>query len=438
MFLKKCLLKKNYLNLILMLGFPYGTILIFSAYGPGLKYTMGPNGVNILSTLFLIFLVISMLLKPAKIFKIEEKDLYLYILIIVTVIPLFSFYFLPTWAKWFSIILLAFTEGRIAVFWSRSFLKYVPKSDRGFVITAALFIAYGSLYLGNLIFPSLPPKIITIAPGLSLLATIPFFKALENKLGYLTTWRNEVNGLPVKLPLVVFLIIYISAGVTFSGIFPYLNTMDRVYRYYNVLPFVLFLPIINIIQAKVRRYTLISIGSLFLGSSYILLIIPLNNGLYFIIETLLQVGWAFLNTSVWIIGADVASLHNKSQYQTYFVASFLFGTFLGALIYMILSIFFSSIIIIILLSQIPLLIGLQFLIPILNKRDKENHDLPPHIKELLTTRELELSYILNGYLPNQEIADKMAISTNTLKTHIKNIYRKSNTKTRSDFRKLFN
>jgi LuxR family maltose regulon positive regulatory protein len=59
---------------------------------------------------------------------------------------------------------------------------------------------------------------------------------------------------------------------------------------------------------------------------------------------------------------------------------------------------------------------------------------PPKIEglvETLSERELEVLYLIAAGLSNSEIADKLFISLNTVKTHLKNIYGKLNVKSRT-------
>lgn len=57
--------------------------------------------------------------------------------------------------------------------------------------------------------------------------------------------------------------------------------------------------------------------------------------------------------------------------------------------------------------------------------------------ERLSSRELEIGYMLLSGVPTHDIADRMFITVNTVKTHLKSIYRKTESLNRNDlFRKL--
>ena len=59
------------------------------------------------------------------------------------------------------------------------------------------------------------------------------------------------------------------------------------------------------------------------------------------------------------------------------------------------------------------------------------------INSQLTKREKEVANLLISNLTNKEIECRLFISSNTIKTHIRNIYRKSNCKSRNELRSLF-
>lgn len=59
------------------------------------------------------------------------------------------------------------------------------------------------------------------------------------------------------------------------------------------------------------------------------------------------------------------------------------------------------------------------------------------IWEQLTKREKEVATAILSTLSNKEICDQLFIENNTLKTHIRNIYKKAGCNHRNDFFELF-
>lgn len=79
-------------------------------------------------------------------------------------------------------------------------------------------------------------------------------------------------------------------------------------------------------------------------------------------------------------------------------------------------------------------------IAISNHATEHNHDLPKlnyeklnmHLLSSLSDREFELTQLLYDGVTNTQIADKLFITINTVKTHLKNIYLKLDANTRVD------
>lgn len=59
--------------------------------------------------------------------------------------------------------------------------------------------------------------------------------------------------------------------------------------------------------------------------------------------------------------------------------------------------------------------------------------IPTQLLNSLTFREQEVALLMRNGLSNQDIAQDLNISINTVKTHIKNIYEKANVKNRLAF-----
>jgi DNA-binding CsgD family transcriptional regulator len=73
----------------------------------------------------------------------------------------------------------------------------------------------------------------------------------------------------------------------------------------------------------------------------------------------------------------------------------------------------------------------RFLVLAETLRDQLTSDSPP-LTEPLTPRELEVARLLAFGLSNDQIAEAMFVSTNTIKTHLKRIYEKVGAQTRTE------
>jgi DNA-binding CsgD family transcriptional regulator len=345
-------------------------------------------------------------------------------------------------------LLLGFTEGRIALRWSKEFNNIPASGNRIFILTFALFTAYFLLYLANASFPSIPVGIIPLTCSIILVGTIPFLRLISSeKYGTHLFFSKDVpemgSDISAKSKVTIYIIIfiiYLSAGFTYTIIFPDMRTYGNIDRYYNVLPFVLMIPIAGLIVFKAGVRHLLNIGIALLGISYILYQLPHRTATYFLVESFIQPGWAFIDLFVWIIGSYIARKNGKYQLLPFCVAIFLSGTVTGAvlsILFLRLELHHYKTIVFLSLSLLPLF----FVIPLLNRivsyRNVDSKNLKSIIPDnLLTDRENEIAHLLLKNKSQKEICGEIHISINTLKTHTRNIYRKLGVKNKQDLRRL--
>ncbi len=434
---------KNNFLFALTLGLPYSVILIFSAYGPALHYIIGPQQNALLSSIFLAVLLVSMVLPLPRMIS---RTAYIKLtagLIAAASVLLGFFAVLPLYLQIAVIILTGYIEGRIASLWSDMFISDGDRKNCIFVLSAALAASYFLLYLSNLIFPQLSSTAIAVASASILALSIPLLLILSGRsktdapngtaAGSMDVFVKLRRGVILRILILVF-IIYITAGFTYTIIFPTLRETVRFYRFYNVLPFVIALPSAGFILHRYGVRVLLHLGISFLGISYVFYHLRIGNSGYFLTESFIQPGWAFLDLLVWFLGVYFAERTGKSIIVTVFVAVFLLGTLSGAVLSLFLEqVSASNSMIFLLLSILPLII----VIPVLNsiristgnEKSKKESRLP---KKKLTPREYEIALLLTENYTQAEICDKINISINTLKTHTRNIYKKLNLSSKRD------
>lgn len=435
---------KKYIGLILILSFFYSAQMIFPVTGPILKHLVDNTSAQLMSMWSLLFLVLSLFLHPKEDAQPKSKKYYLNILVSFTSICTFFFYILPTILQWILLAVFGFTIGRFVYFWSEIFMSQVPKNHRGQVISACLFFTYGILYLSNILVPSLPKLIAPALPALLLMTSMLCYNMYKKTEISFDHNSNETN---IDIPMyfyVLITIVFITAGATYGYVYPLLETLSYLERFYNVLPFVIVIPLAGIIADRLGRKYLIYIGICFLGLSFVFTNLKMGFLSYILIQNTLQPGWAFVDAYVWIMSADIAYTYKDNSYLLYGPACLVLGTALGqtATYYMIkASIEYSLMISFI--TQLPLFIAVALLSRIPETLLK-NNDITPNLENLqipyidqLSNREKEVTqYLLKNY-SNSEIADILHISLNTVKTHSSRIYKKLNVSSKKELRKLY-
>ncbi|MFZ7121855.1 MAG: LuxR C-terminal-related transcriptional regulator [Eubacteriaceae bacterium] len=426
---------KKYKFLIFILGFSYSGELIFPAFGPVLNSVIGGKQALYMSSWSMIFLISSFIIPTGKIMKIEKNKYYLPVLVFIVGLLVCFFFYFSTIIQWVLLAVFGFTIGRIAINWSRMFLKEVPFEDRGKVMGLCLFVCYGFLYIGNVIVPSIPKEIAPIIPGLLLWFSMTLYIRYEKfEVIIFEDSKNNYKTLPWSFFGLIFMI-YITAGITYAGVYPEFMNYKVFERYYNVLPFVLSALIAGHIADVYGRKYLLYAGIALLGFSFTFHTLPYGIWTYFLTQTTLQSGWAFLDTYVWIMAGDMAVEKKNPRLHIYGVAAFLSGTIFGSFIAFSLSNtaisvspFYGII------THMPLFaaVTLLLIVPeIVDKRkilwhqvEEEVTILHPLMAEKLTPREKEVAELLIRNKSGKEICDNLYISNNTLKTHSRNIYKK--------------
>ncbi|MCT4619929.1 MAG: LuxR family transcriptional regulator [Marinisporobacter sp.] len=439
---------KKYINdplLIITKSLNYAIILIFPAFGPVINKASNIDSGVIFGSFFLFFLLMSILIPPKAY---ENKKYYMESLIIICSLLTALFNFLPETLKFLYLALLGYTSGRITVFWSYLFLKNTHKDQFVQIISSVLFISYFLLYISNAITPSLSTNLAIFF--MVLLFIIMFFcykKTFKDHLVFSTKTKahaatNNID-FPYSLFIVIFLI-FLTAGNTYAGIYPNLKRYELWERYYNVFPFLLAILSSRFIAKRWGYEIFLHLGICFLGLSFIFNTLNPSTSTYLLIQTSLQVGWAFMDIFVWVVGAHVAVHNNRPQLLLYFIVSFLSGTFIGSII----TTFFKNYLlsnyglVSNFLTHLPIFIAIIFLnkvskylsnLSIASETVIEPIDLfENEIFIPLTPREKEVIRLLSKNMPNTIICEELFISPNTLKTHSRNIYRKINVKNKRE------
>jgi len=274
---------------------------------------------------------------------------------------------------------------------------------------------------------------------------------------------NPTNKNSTQSPYILyalFIIIYISGGFTNAGIFPKFENYTFIAKYYNVQPLFLTVIFAGILADKVGRKAILYIGFGMVGLSFTTFMLPVSYNSYFLTQTFTQIGWGFVNTFVWVVSADLSIRLGKPKVAARGVACMLFGTVLGAItahlfnqanltqdaLYAVATLapLFVGLILISLIPEtfvpnstphnvleINTLTNAEF------QNDVTSYSAPKYNESLhlLTTREQEVALLLAKNHTRQEICDILNISINTLKTHIRHIYRKLEVKNKDTLRR---
>lgn len=448
---------KKHSNTILLLGCMYGSVIVFPVYGPVLLQTVPLTDVVLMSIASLFCLTLGFL-APYHLFIDNIYRIFSYLSLFVIIVLIFLFPYLSLPLKWLAVSLHTFYIGRLFVKWIPFFFQSVPQNSRGQIISLSLIISYGLLYISNIIIPSMPAYLITLIPALLTFIPALLLKSHSTNTAAIDedTYKQKEKDYIHWSWGISIILVYITAGITYAGIYPYLSDYSSYDRFYNVLPFVFTLFFTGPIADNYGRRYLFYLGIAFLGISFTALNMPSNLYTYFLVQSTIQIAWAFLDVFFWVIAADLASINKNTRIFKFGLSLIMWGVILGSMLTIIIhSVFDFPRSLFTFIAHIPIFLVVANIEKI-SKHLKEIYTQPEiidtkpsnitfaiqtetenNIADLykLTARETEiLQLVLKGF-NNLQIAEAVFISQNTVKYHMRNILRKTQTKDRYELRK---
>lgn len=421
---------KKYPLIILTLGFAYGATIVFTFFGPVLTITAGEFA-PVLSIIAVAFHVFGFFLKP---FKLEQQSKFFYVFLGILLPLLLSFHISPLYLQIITTMLYAYMIGRIGCFWTYTANLVIPNYIRGKIISASLFISFIILFFVNLSFPFLTKGVSLIFPAvMSSIAVVFYLKTDQKYKDNIVSHKDEaLSNIHPYFIYGFLIVVYIAGGFSYGGIYPSFELYSHIDRYYNVFFYLVAIIIAgNILDEHGRKINFV-LGVGLLGISFTFFIMPSSVFTYFITQTFLQSGWAFVNAFGWSFSWDMAERSKKEYLFPRGISAMLLGTAIGAFSSQIIEIVgFGHSSIYGLVTFIPLFVAIMILVffPETLKTDKEKKIGFNELRqidelEILTPRELEVCYhMINGF-NNKRISKALFISENTVKTHISRIYSK--------------
>lgn len=246
------------------------------------------------------------------------------------------------------------------------------------------------------------------------------------------------------LTLALFIFgLYLTSGLMYNVIYASHATHSTFFLYFQYTPYKLVLLLMWLYGAKQQHYFTIYMGVSLLGLAFVSFALLTHDPVsYIITETILQAAFALLDLFCWVLLGEVASVHGfPSRVFGYSLgamsAAILTGDLVGGQLliigenYRLLTAIFAACAIFLVLLVMPWMYKHVL---------KEHGPLPAHpvpgeplarlipqpqAEKIYTPREIEIiKHLLTGS-SNKTIAEELFISENTLKTHLRNIYKKA-------------
>ena len=247
--------------------------------------------------------------------------------------------------------------------------------------------------------------------------------------------------------LIVFiLLIYTVAGIMYYFLANRIFYPSGMLKYFGLIPYIVFLVLAGNIGDYYSRKNNAITGSLLIGLGFLLTGLFHESLQYIVFQTMLLGGYAFLDTFTWVIGADLFT--KRSIYTGYSlilsanILAILAGILLGNQVHITFNNYnYDTLMAVI--SAILCFIAIFFTYGLKETRRisfETSATVSPKIslEELMqsykfTPRELEIVKLLLTGASLESIREALIISPDTLKTHLRNIYRKAGVRNRLEF-----
>jgi len=427
---------------IFTFGFAYSCVIGFCLFGP-LMETIAGNRAFFNTIISLVAFIIAFLVPLIRIvnkkFFLRLMGLSILLLSVSTEIPNIQS---------FSVFMFAFTIATFCRSFTLHVLENLTVEESETTMAFSFLIAFLILYVINMLKPLINSDF-ALALIIILGSTAAFYYNKTIDEASLRKSNSKKISKKLFLPLISLYLVYIGGGVSYGGIYPYLRPYFYIDRYYNVLPFVLFVSLAGYIGKKYSNRIILFIGIIALSISFVFFMLPHTVGRYFAIQTFLQIGWAFTNVFGFSYSWRLADKYDNPYVFGYGIIFILFGVISGSVIANAIVINQLPIVYFGPFTFIPLIVGLafQFFYSDINKTEiqkeyigatKEEVICELEVLSSLSEREKEMIYHYYSGETAVSIASKLNVSPNTVRTHIKNAYSKLTISKKDELRNIIN
>ncbi|MFZ7120161.1 MAG: LuxR C-terminal-related transcriptional regulator [Eubacteriaceae bacterium] len=447
-------LLKNRYYILISFSIVFGWIMSFPYEGPVMYALAGDKGVNgvDLNTLT-VFLHFAGLFCGRYITKNISSAKRNMLICTGGSIVLSSFIPFISMKGWMIIIpLVSFLTGITITSNGQMIKKYIPSKDRNKFVADILI--YGNIVLiGAHIFANNTSPIISFV-----------FIEIILVIAFIVTFRIDINEETLKSPskrfqgksilktywiffLFIFLIT-INSGIMFQVIYPYFGQFELLTSIYTNIPYIIAIYILSRL-IKMNKFYFLYVGLALWGITFILFSILGQTALSFIIIcTVMLFACGIFDFFWWSIMADNFDyVKNPSSLFGLGLSINVLGVWVGGFVgnYLVsigidkqglssvglLIVFISMLIILPLNSRLVQTFDQnEFLVKIKYVNTKEIESYIRDVESLLTRREWDVFNLLILGKTDSYISKELYISTHTVKTHNRNIYKKLNVSNR--------
>jgi len=426
---------KNYIFIILSYGLFLGWMLSFPYSGPIYEYlsywynftgdyfSLAYIGVPV------IFLVFFGYIKSKEKYP---KRLAIYSTAVCFAGNLLLFFGVAHWYITFTFMGIA--SVLFVVGWSYFYTVSVSYKDKIKVMGLTIILGNLVLYFINILiksgFETYALVVSLAALTISILSSN--FLTFEKSYDYSFDTSKDIKKIIVLLSAVLFLI-NINDGLNNELVAPLFHGIKSNVVLYERLPYIFAMIYLVVFSDKISHLSIFYLAIFLIGmSNVVLMVLGISETSFYVNETILQSGLGIGDLFIWSMIGHVGHLYGRPYKITSFaLISLLTSVFLGRVLGIVFSKSPDGGLYTIAVSFTTVFVTMLILPKLFSTIDREVVEIKEERKfesriNTLTERELQIYNLIIKGLKNHEIAEELYISENTLKTHLRNVYKKLN------------
>jgi len=426
---------KNYIFIILSYGFFLGWMLSFPYNGPIYEYLA--QGYNFSGEYYplayigvpIVFLVFFGYVNSKEKFP---KRLLIYSIVVSLGGNLVLFFGVTYWYVIFTFMGIA--SVLFVVGWSYFYTISVSYKDKIKVMGLTIILGNTVEYLINLLVKmgleiyALNILIVVLVISLISASFLDFQKSYD----YAYDTSKDIRKLIFFVCAILFLI-NLNDGLSQKLIEPFFKNIEFNLFFYRRIPYIMGIMVMVVFSDKISHTYSFYIALFLIGmANVVFMVLGVNEVGFYVNETILQSGLGIGDLFAWTIVGHVGHLYGRPYKITSFaLIALLTSVFIGRVLGIIFLNYSEGGIYTIAVSYTTVFLTMLLIPKLIETIDrdvvkiKEKNKFESRIKSL-TDREFQIYELLTKGKKNHEIAEDLFISDNTLKTHLRNIYKKLN------------
>jgi len=441
-------------RLLLTLGLFFGWLLSFPLYGPVLA-AMASEPVSDVGSLAFWFVCAHAagLLAGALLIRRQAPWRFMMLTGLALTIGLHLLLALLPMEAWpYLMPVLGPSAGLFILGWSHPYTGLLAPNRRLRLMAATIIVANLALLVSSILAHTLAPSVTFTFSLLLLLPIWPLVLGMEaaKTRSQTESGTQSVQSRSFYLLLGVvclfFFGFYLNGGLLYNVVYTTFVELGQFSLFFRFIPYMIVLGGIWGLGDRVSRPALIYLSSSLLGLAFVTFaFLTATGAAYFVAEVLFQAAFAILDLFSWVILGDIAAFSHSRlvphQIFGYGLAAMVSAIFMGqvvgerllhareeqGLLTALFAVIFITYLIIPWLKQrLEGWYSVAELVPPNQTVVGPPEQLVDQLASMepLTAREKQIAALLLQGYSNREVAALLHISLNTLKTHVKNLYRK--------------